>query len=79
MPSSSSKSKPKASDVASEARRYYTPLIKEQYSSIWTTESQIFDQPLQQIDFVERPLDTTPPYFCEQNIPLLQQPRFQGF
>ncbi|KXX80725.1 hypothetical protein MMYC01_203830 [Madurella mycetomatis] len=63
MPSSSSKSKPKASDVALEAKRYYTPLIKKEYSSIWITESYIFNQPLQQIDFVERPPDTTPPYF----------------
>ncbi|GAB1317580.1 hypothetical protein MFIFM68171_07790 [Madurella fahalii] len=63
MPSSSSKSKPKASEVASEAKKYYIPLIRKEYTSTWATDSYIFEQPLLQINFLERPLDITPPHF----------------
>jgi hypothetical protein len=65
MPSSSSKSKPKPSEVASEAKRYYIPHIREKYASTWNTFSYIYHQPLLQINFLERPLDLSPPMFCE--------------
>ncbi|KAG7293812.1 hypothetical protein NEMBOFW57_003869 [Staphylotrichum longicolle] len=63
MPSSSSKSKPKPSEVASEAKRYYIPTIRDKYASTWTTCSYIYHQPLLQINFIERPLDLSPPHF----------------
>ncbi|KAL1836921.1 hypothetical protein VTJ49DRAFT_4498 [Mycothermus thermophilus] len=63
MPSSSSKSKPKPSEVASEAKRYYIPLIREKYSSTWATCSYLYEQPLDQITFTDRPLDLSPPTF----------------
>lgn len=69
MPSSSSKSKPKPSEVASEAKRYYIPTIRDKYASTWTTCSYIYHQPLLQINFIERPLDLSPPHFC-QYVPL---------
>ncbi|KAK0747272.1 hypothetical protein B0T21DRAFT_279761 [Apiosordaria backusii] len=63
MPSSSSKSKPKPSEVASEAKRVYIPYIREHYASRWPTCSIIYAQPLAQISFIERPLDLSPPTF----------------
>jgi hypothetical protein len=69
MPSSSSKSKPKPSEVASEAKRLYIPVIREQYASTWNTFSYIYHQPLLQINFLERPLDLSPPVFCEYGPP----------
>ena len=69
MPSSSSKSKPKPSEVASEAKRYYIPTIRDKYASTWTTCSYTYHQPLLQISFIERPLDLSPPHFC-QYVPL---------
>ncbi|KAL2023742.1 hypothetical protein VTK56DRAFT_1456 [Thermocarpiscus australiensis] len=63
MPPSSHRSKPKPSEVASEAKRYYIPLIKNEYALVWATNSYIYHQPLQQIDFLERPLDLSPPHF----------------
>lgn len=65
MPSASSKSKPKPSEVASEAKRYYIPTIREKYASTWSTCSYIYHQPLLQINFPERPLDLSPPHFCK--------------
>lgn len=65
MPSSSSKSKPKPSEVASEAKRIYIPTIREKYAATWSTCSYIYHQPLLQITFDERPLDLSPPVFCE--------------
>ena len=65
MPSSTSKSKPKPSEVASEAKRVYIPAIREKFASTWTTCSYIYQSPLQQITFAERPLDLSPPVFCE--------------
>ncbi|KAL2137104.1 hypothetical protein VTI74DRAFT_8736 [Chaetomium olivicolor] len=67
MPSSSSKSKPKPSEVASEAKRYYIPLIRKEYASTWATCSYIYHQPLLQINFLERPLDLAPPHFYVYN------------
>ena len=65
MPSSSSKSKPKPSEVASEAKRIYIPTIREKYAATWSTCSYIYHQPLLQINFDERPLELSPPVFCE--------------
>ncbi|KAI0390498.1 hypothetical protein F5Y17DRAFT_56005 [Xylariaceae sp. FL0594] len=45
MPSS----KPKPSEVASEAKRHYIPLIRKQYAEQWPTWSYVFQQPLTQI------------------------------
>lgn len=69
MPSSSSKSKPKPSEVASEAKRYYIPTIREKFAATWTTCSYIYHQPLLQINFLERPLDLSPPVFCQYKTP----------
>ncbi|AEO68040.1 uncharacterized protein THITE_2117343 [Thermothielavioides terrestris NRRL 8126] len=63
MPPSSSKSKPKPSEVASEAKRHYIPKIRRDYQSTWPTCSYIYHQPLLQINFPERPLDLSPPSF----------------
>jgi hypothetical protein len=67
MPSSSSKSNPKPSEVASEAKRYYIPLIRKEYAAAWATSSYIYHQPLLQINFLERPADLAPPHFCEHD------------
>ncbi|KAK4143056.1 uncharacterized protein C8A04DRAFT_12690 [Dichotomopilus funicola] len=63
MPPSTSRSKPKPSEVASEAKRVYIPTIRNNYSSTWSTCSYIYQQPLLQINFTERPLDLSPPQF----------------
>ncbi|CAP64604.1 uncharacterized protein PODANS_5_8790 [Podospora anserina S mat+] len=64
MPSSSSKSsKPKPSEVASETKKYYTPLIKHEYANRWQTCSYICRQPLIDIQFEDRPPSVTPPVF----------------
>lgn len=65
MPSSTSKSKPKASEVAAETRRHYIPLIKKEYSHIYKTYSYLFQQPIEQLPFdsYERPF-MGPPSFC---------------
>ncbi|KAK3305769.1 uncharacterized protein B0T15DRAFT_209262 [Chaetomium strumarium] len=63
MPSSSSKYKPKPSEVASEAKKHYIPTIRRDYASVWTTCSYIYQQPLLQITFDERLVDLSPPLF----------------
>ncbi|AEO59937.1 hypothetical protein MYCTH_2308648 [Thermothelomyces thermophilus ATCC 42464] len=64
MPSSGTKStKPKPSEVASEAKRIYIPMIRDRYAVTWTTCSYIYHQPLLQINFTDRPLDLSPPVF----------------
>ncbi|KAL2117489.1 hypothetical protein VTJ04DRAFT_7149 [Mycothermus thermophilus] len=63
MPPSSSKSKPKPSEVASEAKRIYIPLIREKYAQTWLTASYLYEQPLSQIVFNDRPIDLSPPTF----------------
>lgn len=71
MPSSSSKSsKPKPSEVASETKKYYTPLIKHEYANRWQTCSYICRQPLIDIQFEDRPPSVTPPVFCKHDAPL---------
>ncbi|KAI1339673.1 hypothetical protein F5Y15DRAFT_415592 [Xylariaceae sp. FL0016] len=45
MPSS----KPKASDVAAETKRYYIPTIRSEYAHRWPTHSFLFQAPLEQI------------------------------
>jgi hypothetical protein len=71
MPSSSSKYKPKPSEVASEAKKQYIPLIRRDYASVWTTCSYIYQQPLLQINFDERLVDLSPPLFCERLSPFI--------
>ncbi|KAK3384963.1 hypothetical protein B0H63DRAFT_175322 [Podospora didyma] len=65
MPSGSSSrsSKPKPQDVASETKRRYIPIIRDQHADRWKTYSYIYHNPLMQINFVERPLDLPPPQF----------------
>ncbi|KAK3319925.1 hypothetical protein B0T19DRAFT_467840 [Cercophora scortea] len=64
MPSSGSKSsKPKPSEVAAEAKKHFIPLIRNEYASKWNPMSYIYEQPLAQITFLERPLDVSPPQF----------------
>ena len=65
MPSGSSKSKPKPADVASETKRKYIPLIREEYSGQYNIYSYMFFQPLLQINFGQRQCDFTPPCFCK--------------
>lgn len=69
MPPSSSKSSPKPSEVAAEAKRHYIPLIRKEYASRWPTCSYIYHQPLAQISFLDRALDLSPPHFCERGPP----------
>ncbi|KAI1431897.1 hypothetical protein GGR50DRAFT_33991 [Xylaria sp. CBS 124048] len=45
MPSS----KPKAADVAAEAKRHYIPVIQREYGHQWPTHSYLFQKPLEQI------------------------------
>lgn len=64
MPSGSSKSsKPKPSEVASETKKYYIPQIKEM--GTWQIHSYGFHSPLVQCPLNDRPLDISPPQFCE--------------
>ncbi|KAK3689854.1 hypothetical protein B0T22DRAFT_180913 [Podospora appendiculata] len=64
MPSSGSKSaKPKPSEVAAETKKHYIPLIRNEYASKWNPMSYIYHEPLVQINFLERPLDVSPPQF----------------
>ncbi|KAM7187437.1 hypothetical protein V8F33_011253 [Rhypophila sp. PSN 637] len=62
MPSGSSKSsKPKPSEVASETKKYYIPLIKK--LDHFQVHSYAFPQPLAQCVFNDRPVDLSPPKF----------------
>ncbi|KAK0725368.1 hypothetical protein B0H67DRAFT_598635 [Lasiosphaeris hirsuta] len=63
MPLGTSKSKPKPAEVASETKKQYIPLIKKQYAAQFKTYSYIYHQPLAQLNFLERPLDLSPPAF----------------
>ena len=65
MPSGSSKSNPKPAEVASEAKKQYIPLIRKQYAVQFKTYSYIYHQPLAQLNLIERPIDLSPPQFCE--------------
>ena len=66
MPSGSSRpSKPKPSEVAADTRKNYLPMIKKHYASTWPTHSYLYQQPLAQCRFVDRPLDLSPPHFCK--------------
>lgn len=65
MPSgSSSKSKPKPADVASETKRKVIPLIREQYANRYEINSYLYHQPLAQLDFRDRLTDYVSPSFC---------------
>lgn len=46
---SSKSSKPKASEVAAETKKYYIPLIRKNYGSSWPTVSYLYHQPIQQL------------------------------
>ncbi|KAL2151311.1 hypothetical protein VTH82DRAFT_6409 [Thermothelomyces myriococcoides] len=63
MPSSSSKSKPKPSEVASEAKKHYIPKIRNEFSGRWPICSYIYRQPLSEIGFTKPPPDISPPKF----------------
>lgn len=62
-PSSSKPSKPKPSEVASETKKYYIPLIKQEHKTQWPTSSYICHQPLVSLTFSTRPADINPPHF----------------
>ncbi|KAK3321614.1 hypothetical protein B0H66DRAFT_176271 [Apodospora peruviana] len=62
--SSSKSSKPKPSEVASETKKHYIPLIKKHYAEQWRVHSFIIQQPLLQLNFLERPVDVSPPVFA---------------
>lgn len=51
---SSKSSKPKASEVAAETKKYYIPLIRKNYASEWPTMSYLYHQPLQQLSVPPR-------------------------
>lgn len=59
---SSKSSKPKASEVAAETKKYYIPLIRKNYASSWPTMSYLYHQPLQQLA-VPRPESLATPTF----------------
>ncbi|KAK0749873.1 hypothetical protein B0T18DRAFT_117029 [Schizothecium vesticola] len=64
MPSgSSSKSKPKPADVASETKRKFIPLIREEYAGRYKINSYLYHQPLAQLDFHNRLTDYVSPNF----------------
>lgn len=66
-PSSSKSSKPKASEVAGEARRYYIPTIRREYADQWPTFSYLHPQPL--IDITSNRLyevNSRYPTFCKR-------------
>jgi len=65
MPSGSSRSKPKPAEVASETKKQYIPLIRKQYAAQYKTYSYIYLQPLHQLNFLDRPVDLSPPRFCK--------------
>lgn len=46
---SSKSSKPKASEVAAETKKYYIPLIRKNYGASWPTMSYLYHQPIQQL------------------------------
>ena len=55
MPSSSSRSnRPRASEVASEAKRYYIPHIRNRCSDIWPTVSYLYDSPISQLQITRK-------------------------
>jgi hypothetical protein len=65
MPSgSSSKSKPKPADVASETKRKFIPQIREEYADRYQINSYLYHQPLAQLDFHSRLTDYVSPNFC---------------
>ena len=51
---SSKSSKPKASEVAAETKKYYIPLIRKKFAGSWPTMSYLYHQPLQQLDVPPR-------------------------
>jgi hypothetical protein len=64
MPSGSSKSKPKPADVAAETKKQLIPTVRNKYAQ-FNIFSYIYHHPLSQLNFLERPLDLSPPRFCE--------------
>ncbi|KAK3376682.1 hypothetical protein B0T24DRAFT_225843 [Lasiosphaeria ovina] len=64
MPSGSSRpSKPKPQEIASETKRRWIPTIRDQYAHTWKTYSYIYLDPLRQLNFVEKPINLSPPQF----------------
>ncbi|KAK0611563.1 hypothetical protein B0T14DRAFT_571443 [Immersiella caudata] len=62
MPSGSSKSKPKPADVAAETKKQLIPTVRNKYAQVDMT-SYFFHHPMSQINFIERPIDLSPPQF----------------
>jgi uncharacterized protein (TIGR02452 family) len=73
MPSSTSKSKPKASEVAADTRRNYIPLIKNNYAHLYKTCSVLFPQPLVDLSLhsIDRPFGRTPIFFVRDGDPAI--------
>ncbi|KIH93933.1 hypothetical protein SPBR_06062 [Sporothrix brasiliensis 5110] len=71
MPSSTSKSKPKASEVAADTRRNYIPLIKNSYAHIYKTSSILFPQPLVELSLegFGRPFGRVPVFYVRDGDP----------
>ncbi|ORY60774.1 uncharacterized protein BCR38DRAFT_411891 [Pseudomassariella vexata] len=61
--------KPKAAEVASETKRNYIPLIKNDYASVWPTHSYLFRNPLEQnlLSNIPHDLAPSPPHFSVYN------------
>lgn len=73
MPSSTSKSKPKASKVAAVTRRHYIPLIKDQYAHLYKTCSVLYPQPLNNLSLQSIPqrYNRLPTFFVREGDPAM--------
>ncbi|OAA65273.1 hypothetical protein SPI_02060 [Niveomyces insectorum RCEF 264] len=73
MPSSTPKSKPKASEVAADTRRNYIPLIRNTYAHIYKTYSHLFPQPLTdlQLHGLGRPYERMPTFYVKSGDPVM--------
>ncbi|CAK7199822.1 hypothetical protein SEUCBS139899_002508 [Sporothrix eucalyptigena] len=73
MPSSTSKSKPKASEVAADTRRNYIPLIKNNYAHIYKTNSVLYAQPLEELPLqnIPRSYGRLPTFYVRDGDPAM--------
>jgi hypothetical protein len=67
MPSSSSKSKPKPAEVASETKKVYIPLIRNKYSQSFKLYSYLFEDAANALDLdqISRNPAAVQPNFCK--------------
>ncbi|CAK7213942.1 hypothetical protein SCUCBS95973_001970 [Sporothrix curviconia] len=72
MPSSTSRSRPRASEVASETRRKYIPMIRDEYAHIYKTCSVLYPQPLADLSLQSfpRPYGRLPTIYIRQGDPV---------